>query len=372
MNVVAAACGRCGAQVNDAMRFCPSCGKSQSVASTASYLWLAGAAVAVFGVGVGLQYVIQSPTLRVAGPSPAASVEEEHDTSDPQIVALRRELQTNPEDLGKLRIFAGVLGDKIRKEQPASPSLAFEAIDVLSRILRIVPNDPGALVLMADVSFEQRAFTKALEFYQRYLQAEPKDWGARARYASTLTFMSRFDEAVSELNKILANEPKNFPAMAYLAITYHQKGDLKRARQHGDKALTLAPSEEARQRFAGFMEVLKKSESEGVGDAKMQVVSSAAGAAKSSLGQSGVEGLVAAVRANPVAGPKFVRHDSSQKGTLKLVFRDFPMQMMPPFAKDKFLSGIKKSAQEAAVTGVKTVLFVDEATGSVMDSTPLE
>jgi hypothetical protein len=82
--------------------------------------------------------------------------------------------------------------------------------------------------------------------------------------------------------------------------------------------------------------------------------------------------LVAAVRANPVAGPKFVRHDSSQKGTLKLVFRDFPMQMMPPFAKDKFLSGIKKSAQEAAVTGVKTVLFVDEATGSVMDSTPLE
>lgn len=373
MEVILMACRGCGAQVADAMRYCPSCGKSRVGVPKATYLYVAGMAVFLFGAGVGLQQFLQPPSLRVAGNASAASAHQ-HDDSDPQIVALRKELEANPEDLTKLRIFAGVLGDKIRKERPASQSVAFEAIDVLGRILHLVPNDPEALVLMADVSFEQQAFTKALEFYERYLKVEPDDLGARSRYASTLTFMSRFDDAIKELDRVLAKEPKNFPALAYVAITYHQKGDVKKARQFGEKALQLAPSEEARVRFAGFMKMLNEAEASGAG--KSPSAAAVVPASSKSLEQAvpalgGVEGVVAAVRTNPVAGPKFVTHEVAPKGVLKLTFKDFPMQMMPPFAKEKFFASVRKSVEAASAKELAKIEFVDLATGATMDSLAL-
>lgn len=373
MEVILMACRGCGAQVADAMRFCPSCGKSRVGVPKATYLYVAGVAVVLFGIGVTLQQFLQPPSMRVAG-KPSVASAHEHDESDPQIVALRKELEANPEDLTKLRIFAGVLGDKIRKERPASQSVAFEAIDVLGRILHLVPNDPEALVLMADVSFEQQAFSKALEFYERYLKLEPDDLGARSRYASTLTFMSRFDDAIKELDRVLAKEPKNFPALAYVAITYHQKGDVKKARQFGEKALQLAPSEEARVRFAGFMKMLNEAEAGGGNKSPAAAVVPASNKTSEAVApiQKGVEEVVAAVRSNPVAGAKFVTHEVSPKGVLKLTFKDFPMQMMPPFAKEKFFSNVRKSVEAASAAELTTIEFVDLATGSTMESLTLK
>jgi tetratricopeptide (TPR) repeat protein len=333
--------------------------------SSKSYLWLGMAAAAVFGAGYLLQTTIQSPSLRVAGASAASPAQElQEDNSDPQIVAMRREVEASPEDLTKLKVFAGILGDKIRQEPKASQGLVFEAIDVLSRILSISPNDPGALVLMADVSFEQQAFSKSLEFYEKYLAIEPGDLGARARYASTLTFLGRFDDSIKELNKVLAKDPKNFPATAYVAITYHQKGDFKKARQYGTKALEIAPSEEARARFSGFMESLKQVESSSASPASSDEAPAKA--------PQGVEALVAAVQSNPIAGPKLVRHEvSADEAVVKLYFKDFPMAMMPPFAKEKFFSGIRSKVEELGLKKTKSILFVDQATSATMETLSL-
>jgi tetratricopeptide (TPR) repeat protein len=328
-----------------------------------SYLVLAGAAVVLFGMGYVLQVTLQSPSLRVAkgaagAPSAVSAIQE--DSSDPQIAAMRREVEAAPGDLTKLKVFAGILGDKIRQEPKASQGLVFEAIDVLSRILQAAPNDPGALLLMADVSFEQQAFTKSLEFYEKYLRIEQGDLGARARYASTLTFLGRFDDSIRELKKVLAKDPKNFPAMAYVAITYHQKGDFKTARQYGTKALEVAPSEEARARFSGFMENLKQAEG-------AAPVSSSQQADQKDSGS--VEALVAAVQASPNVGDKFVRHEvSSDEAVVKLYFKDFPMAMMPPFAKEKFFTRIRNKATELGLKRTHQVLFIDQTTAAVMET----
>jgi tetratricopeptide (TPR) repeat protein len=345
------------------MRFCPACGKNLVSTSLKSYTLLAGAAVVLFGLGYALQVTLQSPSLRVANGAASPAQELQEDNSDPQIVAMRREVEAAPEDLTKLKVFAGILGDKIRQEPKASQGLVFEAIDVLSRILHVAPNDPGALLLMADVSFEQQAFSKSLEFYEKYLRIEQQDLGARARYASTLTFLGRFDDSIKELKKVLAQDPKNFPAMAYVAITYHQKGDFKTARQYGTKALEIAPSEEARARFSGFMESLKQAESAAPAASSQQVADKHSG---------GVEALVAAVQSNPIAGPKFVKHEvSHDEGVIKLYFKDFPMAMMPPFAKEKFFSGIRNKAVELGLKRTKQVLFVDQTTSAVMETLSL-
>lgn len=361
------ACGKCGASLSGAMKFCPSCGKRVLLKSSAYYPTVIVSGLVLFGVALGLQTVVRGNR---PAPSPARGPLPEHAqaeqvSDDPQILAMQRELEKNPEDLTKLRIYAGMLADKLRANPAASPVLVFEEIDTLGKILKAEPNDPTALVMMADVSFDQRAFTKALDFYERYLKIDPNDLGARSRYASTLTFLGRYNDSIAELTKVLGQDPKNFPAMAYLAITYAQSGDVSKAKELGNTALQLAPSEDARARFSAFVTALDTSSTEKPAAAASQQ------AAAASSGTTGIDGFIASIKANPVAGPKFVRYDDANDGTLKLVFANFPMSQMPPFAKEKFFGGIKAAAKQNGLEKISAVSFIDSATGAEMEKLPL-
>lgn len=350
-------CGNCGENLAVTMRFCPACGRRISARSTRYYVIALGVTGVVFGTTFGLRAFIKGDrTMPAPARSnvPTAHVEKQSD--DPQLVAMRKEVEAAPEDLSKLRVFAGMLGDKLRSNPSAPPELVFEAIDTLGKILKAQPNDPGALVMMADVSFDQKAFTKALDFYERYLKIDGDDLGARSRYASTLTFLGRYDDSIKELNRVLAKDPKNFPAMAYLSITYAQRGDLSRAKELGNTALSFAPSDDARARFSTFVSSLNQASS-----------SAQSGVQDSSKAESGVEGFVSAVRANPVAGPKFVRAERGESGVLKLVFNNFPMMQMPPFAKEKFFSGLKSAAERNGLADIRLVSFIDAQSGGEMD-----
>lgn len=246
-------CGKCGGSVSQGMKFCSTCGRRLAARPTQFYTKMIGIGVGVFLAVFVLMELVQEE--RAMAPSArGANVAQELD--DPQVKRIREDVEKNPQDIVKLRLFAGVLGDKLRNNPTAPPALVFEAIDVLGKILAIEPNDPGALVMMADLSFDQRAFTKAVEFYERYLKIDPEDLGARSRYASTLTFLGRFDESINELNGVLKSDPKNFPAMAYLAITYAQSGNVPKAKEVSQSALALAPSEDARARFSAFVSSL--------------------------------------------------------------------------------------------------------------------
>ena len=107
--------------------------------------------------------------------------------------------------------------------------------------------------MLADIYFNNKSFKDSMKHYQRYLKLKPEDHQARGRYASALTFLSRFDEAVSELKSVIKKDPHNFHAYAYLSITYSQMKKMKEAHKAGNKALELAPSEEARNRFASYL-----------------------------------------------------------------------------------------------------------------------
>ncbi len=370
------ACRRCGASVTQEMRFCPGCGKGLDVPSGALYRKAGILAVAIFALGFGIKYAVQPGRPPMADSTHvAAHVGQDQDFDDPQLVAMRKEIEANPQDIGKLRIFAGILGDKLRANPSAPQGLVFEAIDVLSRILQADPNDPGALVMIADVSFDQKAFTKAADFYQRYLKLEPDDLGARARYASTLTFLGKYNDSIVELNGVLKKDPKNFPAMAYLAITYAQSGDLPKAKELGASALKIAPSEDARARFSAFVSSLDEADAvqpaspvrNNTGMPQQNIRSEQQGSTP-----GGVEGFIQIVRANPVAGPKFMSYETGKNGTLLLLFRNFPMQAMPPFAKEKFFSGLKKAAADTKLEGVTTLTFIDADSGAEMESVSLK
>ncbi|MFN4895743.1 MAG: CDC27 family protein [Pseudomonadota bacterium] len=360
-----AACGNCGAGVNQQMKFCSGCGR-RLVARPAGFM-VSGAvgAVVLLAVGLGLQMLARDgrskPAAHPAGQAQTATAKQQGEESgasqSPQIVAMRSEVERAPEDISKLKVFAGMLGDHLRSNPNSDPQLVFEAIDVFGRILQKEPKDPAALVMMADVSFDQKAFTKALDFYERYLSVEPTDLGARSRYASTLTFLGRYDDSVRELGKVLTDDPQNFPAMAYLAITYAQKGEIIKAKAIGSDALKMAPSEDARARFSSFVASLDQA---AVGDASQPVTAQQ----DNSLG---LGGFVKAVQSNPVAGPKFAGYEQAGPSTLRLKFKDFPMGQMPPFAKQKFFTGLKESLAKNNLAEISMIEFIDATSGEIIE-----
>lgn len=357
-------CARCSGPVTESMRFCPSCGKRLVQKSRNFPLVISVTTIALFGIGFGLQsYLIPPKSMQPT--KQHSEVDPTQVNDDPQVALLREALEKDPQNIEKLKMMAGILGDKLRENPQSSNATVFEAIDVLSRILAQQPNDPGALVMMADVSFDQKAFTKAQEFYERYLKLEPDNNGARARYASTLTFLGEFNKSIDELNAVLKKDPKNFPAMAYLSITYAQQGNIPKAKELGSAALNLAPSDEARARFSAFMTSLDGEQVTSTSPARGNVPVAAAAPQGTGIGS-----FVSRVKANPVAGPKFVGHEEV-KGDLKLTFKDFPMSQMPPFAKEKFFGSLKKAAEETKLAQITTISFIDLGSGKVMDQITL-
>ena len=81
----------------------------------------------------------------------------------------------------------------------------------------------------------------------------------------------------------------------------------------------------------------------------------------------GSQGFITALRANPVAGPKFVRLSEVDSSTITLFFKEFPMNKMPPFAKQKFFQGLKRALAENGLDSVKKIEFVDVDSGQGLD-----
>jgi tetratricopeptide (TPR) repeat protein len=360
------ACGSCGTGISEQMKFCPGCGRRLLKRTKGFLVSGLASALVLFGAALGLQVVAREGRVKPAA-HPVGNAQERAEapavTESPQLAAMRREVERSPEDVTKLKVLAGMLSDVLRSNPEAPQQLVFEAIDTFSRILQKEPNDSGALVMMADLSFDQKAFTKALDLYERYLSQEPDDLGARSRYASTLTFLGRYDDSVAELGKVLAREPQNFPAMAYLAITYAQKGELLKAKAIGTDALRVAPSEDARARFSSFVSSLDP----GNAGTQSQQASSAQPAAAPADVSSAVASFIKVVASNPVAGPKFAGYVQPAESILQLKFSNFPMAQMPPFAKQKFFTGLKKALAQSNLSQIEQLEFVDAATGEVME-----
>jgi hypothetical protein len=88
---------------------------------------------------------------------------------------------------------------------------------------------------------------------------------------------------------------------------------------------------------------------------------------------SGFQGEIEqVVRGLPIAGPKVSAVQWPDKTVAKVMMNDFPMDQMPPFAKEKFMtdlkSGIDSAKRDYKVTDRVRVDLVDAASGRVMET----
>lgn len=302
--------------------------------------------------------------------TPAEHGQSEVEYNDPDIEKLRDSTKIRPKDRGVWISLARELLSKANQGIIDRQRASLEAVDALRTALDLDPKDAEALILMGDVSFEMQAFTKALDFYKQYLDVRPDDDSTRARYASTMTFLGRADEARQILEGVVDRNPSSFQAHAFLALAFAQLGDVEQVKAQGEKALALAPNEEARLRLGTFLQSFEAKLASG----ELSTGASASGGDASSgettsekpsaAGSSGSIQLGEYLAGNPIAGPKI--RDFKTEGKTFIVFvQQFPMSAMPPFAKQKFFGGIQNFVKEKGIKDFSQIEFRDVISGKV-------
>lgn len=358
-------CPKCQVSTNAAARFCPQCGWELTKSYSRINLGVNGLLITLV-VGVGLWAAGSALQSAHTGVKPTRPYQADSapavNEPDPELDALRKTAQEHSDQISSLQPLANALLERLRTREDSPPALILEATDVLGQILRVDPKDREALIALGDISFNQKVFDQAVGLYERYLTLEPRDSSARSRYASSLAFVGKTPQAIQELQAVLKDEPNNFHALAYLSITYAQSGDTAHALEIGQKALKNSPSPEATSRFNEFLTALAAQ--------KKSPADSGASAGEPSVG--GVAELANFVAGNPVAGPKYVRFESSSADTLRFYFRNFPMGAMPPMAKTRFYSGIKQKADELQLKDLKKIIFLDADSGKELDTLSIE
>ncbi len=361
-------CTSCGAAVsqNTAAKFCAMCGGSLAggcrARSTLSVKHWSVIIVVTLMIFVPTVFFADWKSGKVPPPMGAGAttggIEEVYELPT-KFRGIQDAALKAPNDIKLQNEYAAVLVELIREEEEPPHGLVLEAVEQLSKILAINPLEPDALLSLADISFNQQIFSKAATLYERFLALRPTDEDVRTRYGSALMFQGEFDKSIEQQKMVLKTNPKSFQATAYLAIAIGQKGEIEESRKTAKRALALAPNDEARQRLQGFIDSLDKKTTEIKPDQAQP--RQATGAIVPS--QAAASPLESALRDNPVAGRKFESLAISGD-TASAKMKDFPMQGMPPYAKEKFYASLAEAAKSS---GVKTVIFVDSATGSELD-----
>ncbi len=367
-------CPKCDSELNELPKFCPNCGSNLQFTAKERFNMTPLRFISLVLASLGLFFFGWTMQSKLSGKKPdkifAASAssksaasghntsqahgtppEEEENYNDPELDKIRELAKEKPLDVDIQKQLSGLLIQKIRSFETPPQSLVFETIDNLRNVLNLSPEDPEALIAMADISFDQQAFEKAIDFYQRYIKVNKDDLNARSRYASSLTFIGKHKEALAELESVLKIAPDNFHARAYSAIAYAQMGNLDEAKKFGQSALEVAPSPEAKERFSQFLKQLDMQSSSAKRDNTKPEEEKVADSSE-------VNPVVAYIKSNQIAGPKYRSFEYGEKGELILNFEDFPMQMMPPFAKDKFFNSIKNALKDE-VKKPSRIIFKD-------------
>lgn len=347
-------CQKCEQNISDGDKYCRHCGHKVGAATTGLFLMSPALLATTIALTSVLVFGILHFESVLIGKAPSnqhvfsQGNSEEYET--PAIKSAKVLVEKEPNNLEHRQDLARLMWTRLGDFASPPQSLMLDLIDALSSVLSAAPNDKDSLLMLANLSFNQKVFNKSVEYFQRYLTLDPGNNEARASYASALTFLGQFDTAIKELDLVLKGNPRFFQAIAYKAIAYAQMGKISEAKALGAEALSVAPSEEAKARFSGFIESLdQKPASADKTDSKERPI-------------------ISFIRSNSVAGAKFAT-SSFKDGTLTIAFKSFPLDKMPTEIRDSFIGKLKQEALKDS--DIKLVKIVDVDSGQELSALSL-
>lgn len=373
-------CPQCGAEVVAQAKFCVECGAPLAAGARPSRALRITPAFATVFLGIVAAGLIaaflimdqRKPAPQVAASEPSLSPADKKNLPaghpkielPPQarkfISDIEQQANQKPNDpaawvrLGEVTQRASMLDD----------SYYAKAVAAYGHALKLDPDNFDALRGIGNLDYDRRKYDEAIAAYEHYLTKKPNDPEVRTDLGTMYLYTGNADQAVVQYRRAIADHPDFFEGYYNLGIAYGQENRDDDARAAFEKALTLAPDDKARGRTQQMLAKLGVTPAAPVGSA-----SPAAQAAAAGTFEGDVEQLV---RGLPIAGSRVKSVEWPSKRKAIVAMDNFPMDQMPPFAKQKFLNDLKGGLDSAKasykVSGPVEVDITDAASGQVMET----
>lgn len=302
---------------------------------------------------------------RLGGPGPSAPVSATR--LPPELESLRRAAEQSPRDPHALFSYGRALSGF--GLQQGDGTLIMQGLRQYQQVLALDAEHAEALLGLADLSFETGVIDKAVPYYERYLAKRPGDDRARTNLALAHLQLDQTARSIEILQEILGRQPELFPPRLALALAFKVAGNLDAAEAEAARALDYAPDDQARQVLTQFTAGLRQPRSgmpeghpplNGVPAGDSTAARPAAVAAPPVAPASGV--FEEYFRKDPVIGPKLAGVRAEDPAQPLIMVRDFPVQAMPEFAKQKFISRVAEAFRR--LPGKVTLRLVDAGSGA--------
>lgn len=252
-----------------------------------------------------------------------------------------------------------------------------KAIDAYGHVLKLDPDNLQALRGIGDIDYDTNKYDEAVAAYEHYLKKKPDDPEVRTDLGTMYLYTGNPDQALVQYQRAIKIKPDMFQAYYNMGVAFAQQKKQGDAQVALKKAYSLAPDDNARSQVKDLMAKIAGGGASSVASAASDAnaagsqasVSAPAVAQASTTFQGDLEQIV---RGLPVAGPKVGSFQWSSKTRTKLLMDNFPMDQMPPFAKQKFMTdlkaGIDTAKKDYKISGPVEVQIVDTGSGRVMET----
>jgi tetratricopeptide (TPR) repeat protein len=261
------------------------------------------------------------------------------------------------------------LGEVCLRAAMFDPSYFAKATAAYGHVLKIDPDNLDALRGVGNVNFDRRNFDQAIAAYEHYLALKPDDPEVRTDLGTMYLYTGNADQAEVQYKRAIATKPNFFEGYFNLGIAYGQQNNDPAAKAAFDKALQFAPDDQSRDRIKAM---IAKLEGGGERGGQSAEVSEPGPAAPNGTGDTFQGALDQLIRSVPFAGPKVKSIQWPSSNRAIVLMDDFPMEQMPPFAKQKFIGDltnrIDAAKAEHRVSGQVELDIADGASGRVMET----
>lgn len=249
---------------------------------------------------------------------------------------LRAQADKEPNSVPARLALAGALHEEAFENR--DNGMLMDAVKAYQDVLAISAENSDALLGLATLCFEAGILDKSTAYYERYLKQKPDDLRAKTDFALAKIQGNELEAAEKILNEVITVKPDLYQAHLALALAWKLEGKKEQAEKKAAEARKLAPTDDDRQRIDLFLKAMdeKKSPDDQAGDMKEAAVE----ASPEDLSPAGQ--VSAFFSSHPIVGPKLKGISWPELNVARIMLENFPVEHMPPFAKEKFIAGMKE------------------------------
>ena len=292
-----------------------------------------------------------------AGPAHPTGGHAAEDTAE--IRELRAKAAGAPNSVELHLTLAGALHEEAVAKH--DNGLLMDAVQEYQKVLELSAEHPDALLGLATLCFEAGILDKALDYYRRYLVGHPDDLKTKTDFGLAQLQANMLDDAEKTLQEVISKKPDLYQAHLSLALVWKVQGKTEQAAKKADEAKKLAPTDEDRARIEQFLKAFAESGAGGSPTGASAGMPGMDAPPQDSKDVSPSMQVNAYFQNHPIIGPKLKGITWPELNVAKVSVENFPVEQMPPFAKQKFVTSTQTKFQNFPD---KTELkLVDFATG---------